>query len=571
MLRVLNYRGKIKRSKKMKKVAALILTFIMLVSAVSGGIITAWALTSGDFEYTVSENKATITAYNGSAEVLSIPSTLGGYSVAEIGEGAFQNNITLQRVTVPAGVNKIGARAFYSCVMLRSISLPATVSELSEKTFANCSSLERVTAAGSLTKIYREAFNYCSSLQSLNLTSALTYIGDNAFANCYAIQINMEKLSGDITYIGSQAFRNCYKAYGSANISAQTTVGGLAFDACGAQAINFNSEHPKYSSENGIIFNKDKTSLVRYPAGRANTEYTIPSTVAQIDSYAFHRAQQLESIVIPESVSIIGDYAFASCLMLDNVVLPSSVDELSDYAFNSCPMLKSVSFPENLISIGAHAFGYCDLREINLPSSLESIGKYAFYRNYNLTEAVLPNSVTEMDSFVFEDCRALSSVTLSENLGAVAWGTFANCEALSSIVVPEGCTEIEGAAFMGCKALESVYLPSTLEYVGRNAFSDTKLVEVYYNDAQTKWEIIDINETGNRPLQSAEIHFGGWHFHSYSISGLNNDMLVFRCSCEKSYSERFSDYINVRGSLPVDLNADGIVNAKDYAILIKNY
>ena len=349
------------------------------------------------------------------------------------------------------------------------------------------------------------------------------------------------------------------------NIAAATTVGGLAFDACGISSINFNNNHPTYSSVSGVVFSKDKSTLVRYPAGRTATDYTIPTTVTALDSYAFHRAQHLENIIIPTSVTKIGTYAFTSCQMLNDVNIPDSVTAIESYVFNSCPLLQKITLPTTLKSIGAHAFGYCDLRSINLPSSLESIGKYAFYRNYHLEEVVLPDSITQMENFVFENCEALSSVTLPAVLTVLPYGTFANCKSLEEVTIPEGYTEIEGSAFSDCTSLKTVYLPSTLENVGRGAFSGTTLDDVFYNATENEWNEITVS-SGNQALLNASIHFLETHAHEYSITDFQAGTIYFTCNCGDCYTAQFSEYLNESDNA-LDRNHDGIVNGKDYAYL----
>ncbi len=555
----------------MKKIIAAISAIVLPCVIAASTLFSAYAYTCGDYEYTRSGGNATIVAYNGSAAALTIPSELDGYTVTGIDDQVFQNNAVLESVTVPTGVTAIGDKCFYSCTKLKTVNLPSGVTEIPERCFAYCGSLESVTASGILTKIYREAFNACSALQSFTFTGTLTYIGDNAFANCTALHTDLSSLPSSLTYIGSQAFRNCYTSCGNVNIGAGTTVGGLAFDACGVAAINFDNSHPKYSSVNGVVFNKDKTVLVRYPSGKTDVNYTVPATVTQLDAYAFHRALYLENVTIPSSVTTLGAYTFAACRKLNNVALPGSVTALPAYAFNSCSMLQHISLPSTLQSIGAHAFGYCDLREINLPASLRSIGKYAFYRNYHLEEVALPNGITQMDNYVFEHCEALRRVTLPSQLAALPRGTFAYCSALDEVVLPEGYTEIEDAAFTGCTSLHTIELPSTLTNVRKNAFLDAGLTDVYYNGTETAWNGVSISETGNLPLLNAMMHYLGGHVHSYTITDFQNGTAIFSCACGDGYGTLFSDYLNSREDEALDVNHDGIVNAKDYAILLKQF
>jgi hypothetical protein len=141
-----------------------------------------------------------------------------------------------------------------------------------------------------------------------------------------------------------------------------------------------------YSSEDGVLFTKDKTTLLLYPEGRSGS-YTIPSTVTGIALGAFEGCARLTSVTIPDSVTYIGEMAFARCTGLTSITIPASIKVITgalrdDYlygAFVGCTGLTSVTISEGVTSIGAGAFWGCTgLTSITIPDSVSSIGGYAF-------------------------------------------------------------------------------------------------------------------------------------------------------------------------------------------------
>jgi len=115
-------------------------------------------------------------------------------------------------------------------------------------------------------------------------------------------------------------------------------------------------DNSNYSSENGVVFSKNKTTLIQYPGGKKGA-YTIPNSVTSIGNYAFTRCHDLTSVTIPSGVTSIGDYAFNDCSGLTSVTIPNSVTSIGDYAFSGCDSLTSVT-SLNLVppTVGSNAF-----------------------------------------------------------------------------------------------------------------------------------------------------------------------------------------------------------------------
>ncbi|MDD2234901.1 MAG: leucine-rich repeat domain-containing protein [Desulfitobacteriaceae bacterium] len=152
---------------------AFITVFMMLV-----GSNTAYADTFGDFTYTVADEEATITGYNGPLEVaVVIPETLGGCPVTSIGNDAFVDKY-LTSVTIPNSVTNIGAKAFDNNY-LKSVIIPKGVTSIGERAFAN-NDLESVTIPENVTNIGESAFSW-NQLTSVTIPNSVTSIGDEAF------------------------------------------------------------------------------------------------------------------------------------------------------------------------------------------------------------------------------------------------------------------------------------------------------------------------------------------------------------------------------------------------------
>lgn len=152
-----------------------------------------------------------------------------------------------------------------------------------------------------------------------------------------------------------------------------------------------------YSSEEGVVFNKDKTELVQYPLNRSGSEYTIPSNVLNIGEDAFSRCENLTVIKIPKNVETIGDRAFAHCVNLTNITMEYGLKNIGDSAFASCDSLTNIILPNSVTTIGDNSFDFCKkLANITIPNSVTSIGSQAFFFCNEIANITIPSSVTDM-------------------------------------------------------------------------------------------------------------------------------------------------------------------------------
>ena len=152
-------------------------------------------------------------------------------------------------------------------------------------------------------------YNYKESIKTVEIQNEVTSIGNYAFENCKSL--TSIEISSNVTIIGDDAFAYCTNLTSIEIPSSVTSVGYYAFSECTSlNSINVDKSNQKYSSEDGILFDKDKKELIRYPTGKKEKEYNIPSSVTRIEWAAFSGCTSLTSIEIPSSVTSIGGYAF---------------------------------------------------------------------------------------------------------------------------------------------------------------------------------------------------------------------------------------------------------------------
>lgn len=262
-----------------------------------------------------------------------------------------------------------------------------------------------VTAIGADTFIEK-------NIESVTIPSSVTSIGSRAFYNCDSLSSVTFGKDSQLTSIGNIAFYKCTSLTSVTIPSRVTSIGDGSFDYCTSlTSIMVDENNTAYSSVDGVLFKNGGEELIKYPAGKTSTSYSIPGGVKSISYQAFSYCSSLESITIPDGVKSIGNYAFLFCTGLTSITIPDSVTSIGEFAFNGCTSLESITIPDSVESIGDYAFNACSsLESITIPYGVTSIGEYVFYHCTSLTSITIPNSVTKIKWGAFDGCSGLTDV-----------------------------------------------------------------------------------------------------------------------------------------------------------------
>ncbi len=316
-------------------------------------------------------------------------------------------------------MTSIGQYTFYNCTSLKSIAIGYSVTSIGYAAFKDCTSLKSVTIPDSVTSIGDYAFNGCTSLESVTIGNGVTSIGDYALSDCGSLE--SVTVPDSVTSIGNYAFYYC-NALKNVNIGkGVTSIGDDAFWYCPSLiSINVDADNEYYSSENGVLFNKDKTKLIQYPSSKNDAYYAVPDSVTDIRENAFFECGLLESITIPDSVTSIGDSVFFNCTSLKSAMIGKGVTSIGTSAFIGCTSLESITIPDGITSIANQTFDNCtSLESVTIPDSVTSIGNGAFRNCTSLESITIPDSVTSIGNYAFRNCTSLTSVTIPDSVTSI--------------------------------------------------------------------------------------------------------------------------------------------------------
>lgn len=333
----------------MKRIFVITIAVAILLSS---GIFCIPALADmyGDFTYVISDEKAVITGYSGSAQELEIPAYISGYPVTEIGEEAFSECAGLYRVIIPEDVSVLGIRAFSGCKELVSVELPESLVCIWQYAFSNCKSLTNISIPKNVEILANYAFFNCSALTDITIPATVTNIGNFAFFECSSLtHVIIEE---GVQSIGMSAFQMT----GLTDIVIPSSVADLsssAFVSCeNLKNIYVHKDNPYYTSVDGALFNKEKTKLIKVPEARTGV-YVVPDGVVTIGYEAFRYSTGITNIILPSSLYQIESFAFAFS-GLKEIVLPDGVAVVDPFAFAQCKQLTAIMIPNSVTELYLH-------------------------------------------------------------------------------------------------------------------------------------------------------------------------------------------------------------------------
>lgn len=238
--------------------------------------------------------------------------------------------------------------------------------------------------------------------------------------------------------------------------------------------INVTNNSTTFTSINGVLFSKDKKTLIYYPNGKTETEYTIPPNVNIIGNSAFKNNNYLKKITFNSFVTEIEDYAFYGTKKLEEIKNITNVKKVGNYAFANSS-IKNIIFSNTIQSLGTNIFENSKIENFSFPSSITSVPKYTFNNCKNLKNVNLNNNIKSIDEYAFSN-SSITSITSFLGLTNIKEGAFYNSD-LKEINNALNIKSIEKDAFKNTQ-LNKIYISGTTEIIGENAFENIKTLEI---------------------------------------------------------------------------------------------
>lgn len=432
-----------------------------------------------------------------------------------------KNKPSLKSISFPNTMTSIGANAFFNCSSITSITFPNSLLSIGSYAFGICSALTEFvvdpsntnfavvagvlfdknqntivqyptgksgiyTVPSSVTKIGNCAFYTCNKLTGINLPSGLTTIGNNGFESCSGL--TSIAIPNTVNTFGNYAFYSCTRLTSFKIPNELTSLGFYAFSYCNLlTAFTVEVSNPSYSVINGVLFNKDQSTLILYPVGKQGA-YTIPSATTTIATSAFYRSTQLTSVNIPGTVTSIGSYAFTYCSNLTEFITDTNNSNYS--------VVDGVLFDKNRTTLILYPAG--KIGDYSIPNSVQTIGNYAFSSSAKMTSINIPNSVSTIGNYAFYYCNTLDNLNIPSTVTAIGSSAFYYCTGLKSIyansVLPINLSLSTNVFYNINKTLCNIYVPkgSLASYQAANQWKDFNNILEKANTYVPVENIVDI-------------------------------------------------------------------------------
>ena len=519
--------------------------------------------------------------------------------------GIFSGCTALTKVTFKEGVTTLTGKCFDGCTALETIELPKSLETITGNVIMTCTGLKNIVLAeDGIFKLKDNMLIKNETEISLSITSAITgelvipegikTIGDAAFSGA---EITSVKFADTVEELGEDAFYNCknLKTVTFGTSDKLTTIGAYAFQATAIESI---------------VIPNSVVKMEKYVFGECASlkSVTLPDTLTDVGEKQFIKCTSLEEAVLPcsaltsmfegctalkkvtfkEGATEIGSNAFKGCTALETVNLAASIETINSTAFSGCTAIKNivipdgsswkavngllikdnvvymalcieadVVIPEGVTQIADGAFqNNTIINTVKLPSTLESIGKYAFKKS-SLTKVTIPGSVKTMGTQVFDNSKIKEAVL--EKGAVLSEYMFSQCADLTKVVLPEGLTEIPSNCFYRCQRLTEIDIPDTVVTLGTSCLRETGITDIELPEGLTSLgnQVFYKTSIGSIVIPEGVKNIGTWMFANTTslrildIRGaetINNPLYAGNCeviylpASLKSIKETFLNY-----------------------------
>lgn len=406
---------------------------------------------------------------------------------------------------IPDGVNMVGKSAFHSSTGITSLDTGNTTKTISTFGFHSCPNLKSVVLRKSMVTLERMSFYNCDSLNSIVIEEGLLSIGHTAFESCSSLK--------EITIPASVLDVSNYAFYNSTNL----------------ENIYVNDKNENFCDLDGVLYTKDKATLVCFPAGKKEEEYQLNDDTLSISNGAFAFNDYIKQVILPSNLNHLGKHSFNDCSSLTQINFPNELNSIGSYAFYHCEKLEDISFGKNIKIIDYCAFGSCtSLKTLQWDNAECYVYTYAFLDCPNLEDVYITNLnnwinttfedfysnplcneanlyvnnevVTVLDlndypysipNYCFTGCKSLNKIVATSENKEIGINAFSHCQNLTSAYFEEGLVALNEYVFSNCKALTYVKIPFSTEYIGDYCFwSCPSLRCIDYYGNEDSWDAL---------------------------------------------------------------------------------
>ena len=285
-------------------------------------------------------------------------------------------------VTVSEGITNIGTRALWN-LAITELRLPVTLTSIASDAIRNCTKLTSVSIPDSVTTIGGWAFSGDTSLKSVSFGSGLSSLGTCVFENCTSVE-----------------------------------------------TVNISDECNSFKVIDGVLFNKDGTKLVYYPAAKDGNTYKVPSGVYSIGAYAFQNILKLETLVIGNDVTNLETAAIRNATSLKSLTLGENITSFAS-SLSTMPALETLYYNCKNATVNNDKSGLvCNVSsnssklKVVVGEAVEKIPAQFCYNNINVVSVEVNGNIQTWGGLAFNDCANLKSVIFGKKVSNISGNTF---------------------------------------------------------------------------------------------------------------------------------------------------
>ncbi len=422
--------------------------------------------TDGDYKYRVHpECGAFLSEYIGSDTEVSVPDTIGGYTVFGLDNFVFMNNKDITSVTLPKSCVEVGADVFKGCVSLSNINLPSGLKYIGARAFGQCVSLTDIELPYGLSIIGDGAFYKCENLKNINIPITVSKVCESAFGFCTSLE---EVVIPDyVITMEEDVFEHCE--------SLKKVVLGEKINSVPQGTFAYCSSLEEVEIKGSI-----SKIGVRAFYKSSIEEIELQSSLREIKDNAFDSCENLKNLVLPEGVEILGESAFAGCRSLETIHFASTVSSIGESCFATCLSLQEITVdPENAYFTAVDGVMYTKDMTILVAYPLARSGEYT-----------VPDGVLAIYNRAFRGAFELNHINLPDGLILIDSYAFQS-SGLREITIPASVLLIEEKAFNGCNSLTEVHIKNSEIAIGKNAFLECPALErIYFAGSSSQWDTL---------------------------------------------------------------------------------